>query len=178
MKMVIFIFGLIVGAIAAFGWIIYSETQKPKEDNQLVFAPKNFYDSGMNGEFGSVYISGTLTGKGLGYPNNTYAVSCYMRHKACFVAYVQQIGREQIGRMQNPADYPIVKWNDNEVVAREEPSLSGCYRVTMTIDRKLKTLLWLEEPINQTKANCRDSDTNIQKYTIEDSPQWKKIHER
>ncbi len=62
------------------------------------------------------------------------------------MAYVEQIGRDQIGRMQNPAAYPIVKMNQYEVVAQEEAPLFGCFRVTITIDRKAEQLLWLEEP--------------------------------
>jgi hypothetical protein len=77
--------------------------------------------------------------------------------------------------MENPGDYPIVKWNDYEVIAQEEPTLSGCFRVTITINRKRETLLWVEEPINQTKPSCKDADTTIRKYSIEDSPRWKQI---
>jgi hypothetical protein len=175
-KLVIFISGVLLGAVGAFGTVVYLETRKPAQDDQLVFAPKNFYDSKQGGVDGYVGISGTLTGKGLGYPNNTYAVSCIGEYKACFVAYVRQIGHDHIGRMENPAAYPIVKWTEYEVVAQEEASLFGCYRVTMTIDRKMRALLWVEEPINQTKPNCKDADTTIRKYSIEDSPGWKKLH--
>jgi hypothetical protein len=125
-----------------------------------------------------VYISGTLTAlTGKGSDNNTSAVSCFRRYKACFISSVKQIGHDHIGRMDNPYDYPIVKWTEYEVIAQEEPSLFGCYRVTITINRKNETLLWVEEPINQTKPNCKDADTTIRKYSIEDSPAWKRIHE-
>jgi hypothetical protein len=171
-KLVVFICGLLLGAVGAFGAVVYLETHKPTQDDQLIFAPKNFYDSKQAGEFGLVAISGTLTGKGLA--NNTYAVSCYGRYKSCFVANVEQIGHDQIGRMDNPSDYPIVKWTEYEVIAQEEPTLSGCFRVTMTIDRKREELLWVEEPINQTKPSCKDADTSIRKYRIEDPPRWKR----
>jgi hypothetical protein len=174
-KLAIFICGLLIGAVGAFGTTIYLDAHKSVADDHLIFAPRNFYDSGGSGEFGLVAISGTLTGKGLGYPNNRYAVACYGRHNACFVSYVEQIGREQIGRMPNPADYPITKWNDFEVIAQEEPSLFGCFRVTITIDRKRELLLWLEEPTNQAKPSCKDADTSIRKYSIENSPGWKKV---
>jgi hypothetical protein len=150
---------------------VFGVNSTDKRDDHLIFAPKNFYDSKEPaGEFAAVHISGTLTGKNLGYPNNTYAVSCYGTYRACFVAYVEQIGHDQIGRMQNPAAYPIVKMNQFEVVAQEEAPLFGCYRVTITIDRKAEQLLWLEEPINQTKPNCKDADATNRKYSIEDSP--------
>jgi hypothetical protein len=178
-KLFLFIGGVVFGGMAAFGGVIYLDKRKLSADDQLIFAPKNFYDSKEPaGEFAAVYISGTLTGKNLAYPNNTYAVSCYGTYKACFVAYVEQIGQDQIGRMQNPAAYPIVKMNQYEVIAQEEASLFGCYRVTLTIDRKAEQLLWVEEPINQTKPNCKDADTTTRKYSIEDSPRWKQFHTR
>jgi len=177
-KLAIFVCGLLLGAVGAFGALIYLETRnKPAQDDSILFAPKNFYDSKEKqlGEFGYVAISGTLTGKGLGYPNNTHAVSCIGAYKACFISSVSQIGHDQIGRMDNPYAYPIVKWTEYEVVAQDEPSLIGCLRVTITIDRKSEALLWLEEPINQTKPNCKDADTTIRKYSIEDPPGWKRM---
>jgi hypothetical protein len=81
MKFIIFVFGIVIGAAGAFGTIAYWEMQKRNQEEQLVFAPKNFYDSKGTGASGLVAISGTLTGKGLGYPNNTYAVSCYDGYK-------------------------------------------------------------------------------------------------
>jgi hypothetical protein len=176
-----FIAGLLLGAIATVGVVIYlmANKQRPTEGDQIIFAGKTFYDSKQSGmDFGLVAISGTLTGKGLAYPNNTYAVSCDKEYKACFVSFVQQIGHNQIGRMDFPLAYPIVKWNDYEVVAQEDLSPIGCFQVTLTIDQKNQALLWLEEPINQTKPNCKDADTNIRKYSIEDSPGWKRLTTR
>jgi hypothetical protein len=175
-KWLLFIGGVLLGAVGAFGVVIYFETQN-KPDGQLVFAPKNFYDSKTDdGEFGYVGVSGSLTGKGL--DNNTYAISCMRTYKACFISSVNQIGHDQIGRMDNPYAYPIMKWNDYEVVAQEEASVIGCIRVTITIDRKTEAVLWVEEPINQTKPICKNFDTTIRKYTIEDSPGWKRIFGR
>jgi hypothetical protein len=178
-RLLLFICGVLVGAVGAFGTLFYWEMRKPSPpEDQIIFAPKNFYDSKMDGEFSFVGISGTLTAlTGKRLENNTHAVSCYGRYNACFIASVNQIGHDQIGRMDNPYDYPIVKWNEYEVVAQEEPSLFGCFRVTVTIDRKRETLLWVEEPINQTKPSCKDADTTIRKYSIEDSPGWKRAHE-
>ena len=77
--------------------------------------------------------------------------------------------------MQGPKWYPIVKLDALEIVATDEPGAFGCVKITITIDRKEQSLLWLEEPANQNLANCKDSDTNIHKYIIEDSPGWKRI---
>jgi hypothetical protein len=176
-----FIAGLLLGAIATVGVVIYlmANKAKPPEDNEIMFARKLFIDTKQTGmDFDFVAISGTLTGKGLPHPNNTYAVSCNKEYKACFVSFVEQIGHNQIGRMENPLAYPIVRWNDYEIVAQDEPSPIGCFRVTLTIDRRSQALLWLEEPANQTKPNCKDADTNIRKYSIEDSPGWKRLSAR
>jgi hypothetical protein len=62
--------------------------------------------------------------------------------------------------MQNPVPYPIVKWNDYEIVAQDEASTVTCSRVTFTINRSSEELLWVEEPINQTKSSCKFTDTN------------------
>jgi len=174
-KLAVFIGGLLLGAVGAFVGLLYLEMHKPPSDDQIVFAPKNFVDLNQAGtEFGTVAISGTLTGNGLAYPNNTYVVSCNKEWKACFVSFVEQIGHNQIGRMEYPYPYPIVKWNKYELIAQEEPNPSGCSRVTITIDRHSKALLWLEEPINQTKPNCKNAGTNIRKFSIEDSPAWRR----
>jgi hypothetical protein len=172
-KLAIFIGGLVLGAVGAIGVVIYLDKHKPPQDEQqIVFAQKNF---AQLEQFGYVGISGTLTGKDMAYPNNTYAISCIREYKACFVSYVQQIGHDQIGRMENPSAYPIVKWTEYVVVAQEEPGPIGCIRVTITIDRKREELLWMEEPINQTKPSCKNADTTIRKYSVEDSPGWKRI---
>jgi len=166
-KLALFMGGLLLGAVGAFGTIIYLEIDK--QPQQLAFAPKKFYDTKEEqlGEFGLVAIAGMLNGEGL--TSNTYAVSCYGKYRACFVASVEQVGERHIGRMEYPAAYPIVKWTEYEVVAQEEPSLGlGCFRVTITIDRKREALLWLEEPINQTKPSCKDADTAIRKFSLED----------
>jgi hypothetical protein len=68
-----------------------------------------------------------------------------------------------------------VKWDDYEVIAQEEPNLFGCLRVTITIDRKTEALLWVEEPIHQTKPSCKNVDSTLRKYSIEDSPGWKRL---
>jgi hypothetical protein len=66
-----------------------------------------------------------------------------------------------------------VKWEALEIVATDEPGAFGCVKITITIDRKQRSLLWLEEPANQNLAICKETDANIHKYTIEDSPGWK-----
>ena len=175
MKWVLLVCGLLVGAIGTYAWTIYRQASNPIKDNdQIIFSAKNFADPEQVGIYGFVTMSGTLTGDGLAYPNNTYNIGCVRDQQICAVSSIEQIGPKQIGRMEGPKWFPIVKWNALEIVATDEPGTFGCIKITITIDRKQQTLLWSEEPANQNLANCKETDTNIHKYTIEDSPGWKK----
>ena len=75
-------------------------------DDDIVFAAKLFTDLP---NIGSVEISGTLTGDGIAHKNNTISISCYKDRRECYIAYVEQIGPNQIGRMQNVDIFPITK---------------------------------------------------------------------
>jgi hypothetical protein len=74
---------------------------------------------------------------------------------------------------------PIRKWNEYEVIASDDayegPTAWQCQKTTITISRKTKTALLVEEPINQTRPACAKADTQLHKYTIEDSPGWKRL---
>jgi hypothetical protein len=48
--------------------------------------------------------------------------------------------------------------------------------MTITIARTSKILLWVEEPVNQTKPFCKDAKNETRKMTIEDSPSWNRLH--
>jgi hypothetical protein len=72
---------------------------------------------------------------------------------------------------------PIRKWNEYEVIASDDtyegPNAWQCQKTTITISRKTQTTLWVEEPINQTRPTCAHADTQLHKFTIEESPAWK-----
>jgi hypothetical protein len=172
MKWTLFVLGLLIGAAGTFTAVRFAPGKAPSpDDDQIVFPEKVFAQSPT-----WVTISGTLTGEGLGYPNNTYIVACNQETNGCDVTYIEQIGQNQMGRLAVPVTYPVVKWNDDEVVATTSGlSEIMCSKSTMTIERKQGTLLWVEEPINQSRPMCKHSDPKIAKYTIEDSPGWKRM---
>jgi hypothetical protein len=142
-------------------------------EEHVKFAPMNFYDHKE-----SVGISGTLTGPDLGFKMNSYAIACIKELNHCIVASAEAIGDNQIGRLDYPYLVPVIKWNDYEVVALEEMPMFACSRLTFTITRKQETALWVQEPVNQTKAECAKSDGKYRKYTIEDPPYWKEMKSR
>jgi hypothetical protein len=116
-KWVNFIAGLVIGAVAVcvlgIYWLITHE--KARTDNDIIFAPKVYHESEFVRGAGIVYIAGTMTGQGMAYPNNTYAITCYRDKKECVVSYVQAIGGNLIGRMDLPYVYPVTKWTAYEI---------------------------------------------------------------
>ena len=49
-----------------------------------------------------------------------------------------------------------------------------CSRITITLDRKTQTVLWVETPINQTAIACKNADDTVRKATLETSLYWRK----
>jgi hypothetical protein len=147
----------------------------PKPNPQIIFSSKAFYDAGKAAREGIIYIAGTLTGPDVGYPNNTTAVICYADRMECLAYSVEQIGPNQIGRLDMPMPYPVIKWDSAEVVAM---AAFQCAKVTISIVRQSESLLWVTEPINQSRAQCKNANTKILKWTIEDSPAWKAMFQR
>jgi hypothetical protein len=173
MKWVRLIVGLVVGFVAGAGSLVYlQERNRATQDTgemSIIFAKKFYYD---NSEL--VTVSGTLTGLGQAYPNNTYSIACFKERTECWLTSVSAIGTQQIGRMDPPYAYEVRKWWDSEVVAGDNGTLA-CIKTTVTIDRKSEQVLWVEEPVNQTKVMCAKSENKTRKFTIENSPGWDKI---
>jgi hypothetical protein len=144
----------------------------PERNDDITFAPKAFYD-GATSAFDYVYVAGTLTGEGLAYKNNTFAIACYKDRMECETISVDQIGNNQIGRLDAPTPYPVTKWDASEVVASGPGDLNQCKRVTISIGRKTQAALWVEEPTNQSTLACKNSENKIYKWTLEDPPTWK-----
>jgi len=73
-----------------------------------------------------------------------------------------------MGSLDQGSSYSITKWNAYEVVAVDPlPSETfdwHCNRTTITIERHTETAVWVQEPINQTKAGCAKSDPAIRKW--------------
>jgi hypothetical protein len=126
-KLASFVVGLFVGILCGAAALIYLQAQRVVPTDEIVFAAKNFYDASAI-QVGYVTISGTVTGDGLAYPNNTRSISCWSDIKQCYVAEIEQIGHNQIGQMTSPYPYPIVKWSAS--VSRGNSSLSLAFTLT------------------------------------------------
>jgi hypothetical protein len=78
---------------------------------------------------------------------------------------------------KSPTRFPEdpIKWDAYEVIATGSGDFVDCREVTINLERKTQTAVWVEEPINQSRAACKDADTKIYKWTIEDPPFWKAL---
>ena len=93
----------------------------------------------------------------------------------CFVSSVEQIGPNQVGRLDSPTVYPVIKWNADEVVASDVADLQKCRKVTISIVRRSEAAVWVEEPINESSAVCKNAETRLFKWTVEDSPAFRNV---
>ena len=141
-----------------------------RQEEPIIFASKAFYDSGQSTGNDYVYIAGTLTGDDVMYKNNSVAFSCYKDRMECLTYSVWQIGQNQIGRLDSPDIYSIREWSAHEIVAIDSVNLMHCRKFTITIARKSQAALLVGEPINQSRVECKNSETRILKWTIEEWP--------
>ena len=165
--------GLLLGFVGGFSSLIYLQARGAGGDTgemAIMFDSKNYYDSDV-----FVAVSGTLTGPDMAYPNNTHNITCYQQIKQCWSSEIEAIGDRHIGRLGPPAEYDVRSWTKNEIVAGDDAPF-GCFKTTITIARNSQDVLWVEEPVNQTKPFCKDAKNETRKFTIEDSPAWKKLH--
>ena len=153
-------------AFVGVSYLYIEQLRKPEPlgNNNIIFGEKFYYE---NPDEDAVYVTGTMTGPGIAYPNNTVGITCYQDRNYCSYTSVHAIGANRIERMEPPSEYDIVKWDENEIIAEDQ---STCQKITITIDRKARQVAWVEEPINQTAASCVNSTTAMAKYTIENSP--------
>lgn len=178
---------ILVVAVVIVGYYLGRLSNQPKIlPKTYIFAPKTFFDNkDIASNFGNqqVYVAGTLTGNDiehnvyiLGNKDNTIAITCYKDRMECLVNSIIGISKTscQLGRLDAPLPLPIMKWDNYVIIATDENKFDtfDCTKTTINIDRKLETVLWVQEPINQSQLSCKDfHDNEIYKWTIED-PQW------
>ena len=138
---------------------------QPRADQDIVFPSKVFV-----GTKKYVGAKGTLSADWMAHKNNTF--SFYCDPQECIVASIIQIGPKMIGSMDGPAFYTTKRWTEDDEVVAEDDSL--CSRITITLDRKTESVLWVEAPINQTTVACKNADDSVRKATLETSLFWRR----
>jgi hypothetical protein len=162
-----------LGLAVLVAWLVAPQfrrvSQEVRADEDIAFPMKLFV-----GERAFVAAKGTLTADWIAYKNNTFSISCDSTE--CIVASIDQIGPKQVGEIDGPMIYPLKSWSEEDKVVAEGQTL--CSRITITLDRKSETVLWVETPINQTAIECKNADSQVRKATLEASLFWRRRRER
>ena len=150
-------------------WLIAPQFQRASQqeryDQDIVFPTKVFV-----GTKGYVGAKGTLSADWMAYKNNTYSFFC--DPEECIVASIQQIGPRLVSSIDGPVTYTVKHWTTDDDVIAENDDL--CSRITITLDRKTESVLWVERPINQTTLACKNADDSVRKATLEASLYWRR----
>jgi hypothetical protein len=140
-------------------------SDQPRADQDIVFPTKLFL-----GTKAWVAAKGTLSTDWMAYKNNTISILSIPRSAS--VASVNQIGPKQVGAMDRPTVCPLKRRTEDDDVVAEDHTL--CSRMTITLDRKTESALWVETPINQTTLACKNADHSVCKATLETSLFWRR----
>jgi hypothetical protein len=103
--------------------------------------------------FGTLFVTGTLKGRDVGYPVNTWNIQCYRQQMTCHVADVSEIGKGQLGEIFLD-DWTVTSWTDNAVVLDQNDPTS-CAHNLIVINRVAKTVEYSSTPANQDKNYCQ-----------------------
>lgn len=153
-----FVGGLVSGLLIGAGGMRVAW----KLDNQIASGPERpwalpdlEYQEFPYNNAQTIYVTGTLIGKGVGYPVNTWKMGCYKDEGICRIASVEEIGRDQLGSI-DVNDWPIITWSDHTVVAQSDPSdTTSCAKSTITVNRDAKSVTYTMIPKNQDASYCK-----------------------
>jgi hypothetical protein len=130
------------------------------EPPSVIFSPKIFYNNGN-----IVHVEGTLAGSGIGYKNNSSAITCYQKRQECIAIHIEAEGA-QVLSVGLPVSFAVRLWSADRIVA-DSPTLCGGLK-TWTINLTQQAAELIENPCQGGK---------IYHWTIEDPPFWKKANE-
>jgi hypothetical protein len=156
-----------------------ADKKSARNDENIKF-PIKFFNDDLKYATGDhiVSVEGTLSGDGVTYKNNTMNISCSRERMECAVSQIYQIGLDQTGSLEAPTFYKVVAWNDPEIIAEADDYPIACAKTTINVERTSKEVVWVREPIHQTSASCRRSDSKTYKWTIEDSLYLQRANKR
>lgn len=164
MKWLFLVLGLAIGTLSgAVGSLYFME-------REIALATKYFVD-----KEDYVVASGTLIDRSVGVANNSYTIACYKERKGCWIASLRQTDARSISRIEPPFQLTITQWTSSEITALADGVL-GCMKTTMTIERKTKEVLWVDEPVNQSEPKCK-TDERARTLHLESSPGWRKLQQ-
>ena len=142
-----------------FSLLLFTARALAQEQPTVIFPAKTFYDSGK-----IVHIEGTLTGEGIGYPNNHTVLTCYQARAGCDATQIDSQGM-QVFSTNIPVPYDVRVWSPDRILA-DARLLCDDGVETWIIDRHKQTAELSEHP-------CKDPKTYH--WMVEDSSYWKKL---
>ena len=118
--------------------------------------------------------TGTWTGDGIAYKNNTNRIICYQNNMICTLQSIEQIGEKQLSSIAFPTNYKITKWDTDAIIASiiDEPN---CHKSTISILQKIEVIIYTDEFVEYDRDKCKSANKKSYKWTLEDSIFWQKI---
>ena len=159
--------GIVIGMIGGAAGTPYLGKYISAGSGDVLLSRKNVVD-----KEDYVLVYGTLAGPS-GFPNNSATIICYKHRKECSTSFIRQVERNTIGPIDGPYEYAVREWTSSKIIAGN--GYAGCARTTITINRMTKEVRWVNEPVNLSQPQCADADTQLRKYSVEDSPGWRKM---
>jgi hypothetical protein len=147
--------GLVVGSLIV-GYLLYVPSIGPLHLEPWALPDFYYQDYPTDPAYERVDITGTVMGTDA-IPVNTWNVNCLKSERTCQVAYVNEIGRRQLGEI-SIADWPVVSWTPATIIAQDEVGPStDCFRNTIKINRHTKLVQYSSIPIaeNQNLDFCK-----------------------
>lgn len=164
-KVALFVAGICVGGFVEW-WLLHQPSVGAGEEPWALPDYQYFEYNAFGRE--DVYVTGTLIGKDVGYPVNTWNIRCVKTDMTCRVAEAKEIGRRQLGEI-DVDDWPVVSWTPTTIIAQSEVGQStSCARNTITINRQIKTVRYVSEPINSATDFCTKGRKLVGPTSVED----------
>jgi hypothetical protein len=80
------------------------------------------------------------------------AVTCCQNRMECFTYEMDQIGPNQVSRLDSPTSYPVTKWDASEFVAAGDADAVSCRRTTIaSFENRKQSCGWKSRSINQCR---------------------------
>jgi len=138
---------LIITAAAA----VMSGCNNSKPDLEKWSLP-DFQFSDYSGN-GMLFVTGTLKGRDVGYPVNTWNIQCFREQMICHVASISKIGKRQLGDLWLD-DWTVTSWTDNAVILDQNDPTSCAHNI-IVLNRIAKAVSYTSTPANQDKNYCK-----------------------
>jgi len=160
---------LLSGSIFLASAISPTSAEEDSIPKRVLFNQKLFTDMGD-----TVHVEGQITGEGIGYKVNRYAMTCYRDRSECILTHVDTQGWQAFS-IGPPLFFEILKWDKDLIVADlpglKMPSGHPCGGnpggSTWYIHRDTQITA-----IQENFCNLVTGERGFHEYTIEDDPFW------